>query len=73
MEQYVIEYIDIQINLGIHGFAGPRGERVLTGITFDPITNDILVIGTTTDKVYRYSNGSWDSGIAIYQLQKIFL
>ena len=25
---------------------------------------DILIVGSITDKIYRYSNGSWDSGFA---------
>ena len=26
---------------------------------------DILMVGTTTDRVYRYSNGAWDTGFAV--------
>ena len=26
---------------------------------------DILIVGDSTDRVYRYSDGSWDSGIAV--------
>ena len=35
-------------------------DRVL-----DMASGDILMVGTTTDRVYRYSNGGWDTGLAV--------
>ena len=58
---------------------GGASSVVVSGLTFDFLTNDILVAGRYvfesrfesgnfvtdyTNKVYRYSNGSWDSGFA---------
>ena len=36
-----------------------------TNVVVDSSNNDILIVGFATSSVYRYSNGSWDSGFAI--------
>ena len=58
---------DFSTNLNAPGRSRP------SGIAFDSFHNinqttdygDILLAGKETSKVYRYSNGSWDSGLAI--------
>ena len=46
------------------GIAIPSGETYPSGVAIKP-NGDIVIVGSSTGKVYTYSGGSWDSGIAI--------
>ena len=61
------------MDLGIRTVADLPSEVIGTGLAFDSFRvpqpprqyGDILLAGRIDNKVYRYSNGSWDSGLAI--------
>ena len=46
------------------GFAVPSAETNPRGIDIKP-NGDIVIVGSTTDKVYTYSDDTWDTGIAV--------
>ena len=47
------------------GISGPTDESTPTGLARDPFNDNLILVGSGTDKIYTYANGSWNSGLAI--------